>query len=591
MNKLKVGVCILIMGFGSGVWAYNPGNPTGGVVFTNDNAVWDYSTATEYIGISDSGNGVLIMNGGSVTAANLNLGQNAGASNNTGTVTGTGSTWSIGSNLTLGRYGDFNTVRVENGALMSIGARTYLGANAGSESNSLFVTGSGSVFSNGTHLYIGYNADGNGQSVTLSDHGLVSVGDGLFVGYGSDQNTLRVESGAEMTVASSAAIGQLTGSESNSLVVTGSGSTLSAVSHLYIGYGAGEGQSGTVSDSGNIILGDSLFLGNISGSNTLRVESGASVTVSNRAYIGQNASAAGNTLVVTGSGSVLSTVSHLYVGNSAASGQSVTISDGGQLTVGGTTYLSYSTGGNHTLEVTGSNSVFQSAGAVYVGGHQAAAQATGDTLIIGAGALLDAPRLTVYDGNTVVLQDGGRMEPGNIILQGRLELDGGSVIDGGFNAATNLAVVAMDIGSGFTPVQLLGTVLLTGANLELTFNEPVSGVQTIDLFDWTPGNIIGTFSITSNLGDGYVINTDDLYTTGEITVSPAEVGEVGYELTGSDVVVSWQGVNGLSYTLQRTTNLVAGSWSNVVEGLSGAGALWATNETTEPVAFYRITVE
>jgi hypothetical protein len=72
----------------------------------------------------------------------------------------------------------------------------------------------------------------------------------------------------------------------------------------------------------------------------------------------------------------------------------------------------------------------------------------------------------------------------------------------------------------------------------------------------------------------------------ELSAFPIEA-----QTTGSDTVISWEAIDGATYVLQRSFDLTDGSWSNIIEGISGAGPLSITNSSTEPVAFYRIAAQ
>jgi hypothetical protein len=63
-------------------------------------------------------------------------------------------------------------------------------------------------------------------------------------------------------------------------------------------------------------------------------------------------------------------------------------------------------------------------------------------------------------------------------------------------------------------------------------------------------------------------------------------------LDGSDAVVCWESNGNGSYALQITEDLVGGTWSNVVEGITGlSGQMCATNSADLSQAFYRVVVE
>ncbi len=57
---------------------------------------------------------------------------------------------------------------------------------------------------------------------------------------------------------------------------------------------------------------------------------------------------------------------------------------------------------------------------------------------------------------------------------------------------------------------------------------------------------------------------------------------------GNRIQVSWQGQDYATFTVQSKTSLLDSAWSNVVEGITGTGALSVTNDTDAPQAFYQV---
>jgi lysophospholipase L1-like esterase len=68
-----------------------------------------------------------------------------------------------------------------------------------------------------------------------------------------------------------------------------------------------------------------------------------------------------------------------------------------------------------------------------------------------------------------------------------------------------------------------------------------------------------------------------------------EIGNVTMSMSGSAAVFSWDASPSANYTLQCSTNLVEGSWSNLIEDVSGTDGLMSlTNTTDGPVSYFRI---
>ena len=247
---------------------------TGTATVTGDGSTW---TNSEYLRVGWYGTGTLnIEAGGQVSnASDGHVGRYSG-STGTATVTGDGSTWTNGGSLHIG-YEGAGTLNVEAGGKVS-NTRAYLGRETGSTGTAT-VTGEGSAWTNSGTLYVGYNGAG----------------------------TLNIEAGGQVSSAS-AYLGYWSGSPSTA-TVTGDGSTWT--------------------DSGDLYIGEMA-------AGTLNIEAGGQVN-STRVYVGSNL---GYTSIatVTGDGSTWTNSGDLYVGgrSTAAGGTgSVTVTDGGQVAVGG----------------------------------------------------------------------------------------------------------------------------------------------------------------------------------------------------------------------------------------------------------------
>ncbi len=71
---------------------------------------------------------------------------------------------------------------------------------------------------------------------------------------------------------------------------------------------------------------------------------------------------------------------------------------------------------------------------------------------------------------------------------------------------------------------------------------------------------------------------------------PAPVSQIRI-IDGSSIVISWDGDNAATYTIQCKEDLCDGAWSNVADGVVGTGTLCVTNNTDVPQAFYRVVIE
>jgi hypothetical protein len=104
------------------------------------------------------------------------------------------------------------------------------------------------------------------------------------------------------------------------------------------------------------------------------------------------------------------------------------------------------------------------------------------------------------------------------------------------------------------------------------------------------------FVVNNNQGDAaedfYV---DNVLIQGFMPLAPVEpptyIGSVTNALVSGQMVMSWLGQEAGVYAVQKNTDLVYGSWTNVQQNIVGIGTLSATNDTTSPAAFYRVILQ
>ena len=176
--------------------------------------------------------------------------------------------------------------------------------------NSLTIQSGGRVFSDagvvGGDGELGYNdspSTGSFSSVTVTGAGsLWSNNASLYVGYFGHSNSLTIANGGQV-YSTTAYIGATAGAKSNAVLVTGSGSLWNNSGDLYVG-------------------GTGLF-------NQLTISNGGKVLSSN-GTIGLFSSG-GNSVLVTGAGSVWSNSNNLTIGSMFSVNNSMTISNGGQV--------------------------------------------------------------------------------------------------------------------------------------------------------------------------------------------------------------------------------------------------------------------
>jgi T5SS/PEP-CTERM-associated repeat protein/autotransporter-associated beta strand protein len=457
---------------------------------------------------NNSSNQSITISSGTNDYYNIVLGGNVGDANNSVSVTNAGTVVNASNYVLVGQNGSSNTMTVSGGASVADQAFSVVGLNATASGNSLRVTGTGSTWSSGG-LVIGDSGSGNSMSVEAGG-GVVSAGSGVALGYN-------------------------VGSSGNSLLVDGSGSTLTSVSDLIVGFGG----------SGNSVV----------------VSNGGTLTNSHYSYggvIGLNSGATNNSVLVTGNGSAWNSGGDLLVGW-GDSGNTLTISNGGAVTSGQVNYggvIGFNASStNNSVLVTGTGSTWSNSGDLTIG------DAGEGTLTIANGGSVSANAVIIASqaGSSGTLNFGslgGSDTAGSLIGPGISFGSGSGTIN--FNQVDSL------IGSGFSGNGSLnqlgsGTTTLSGTNT-------YSGTTTVNsgtlVVQGQPS--LGTSSVTVNGGT--------LVASGVFTEFPLALNAGNMTLTGAGS--SWNtGTNTLSVgnSSQGASVVVAGGASVVSEGLLALG--------------------
>jgi T5SS/PEP-CTERM-associated repeat protein/autotransporter-associated beta strand protein len=162
------------------------------VLVTGVGSRWDITGddpgGTFRFGHNSSGNMLVISNGGVVAnrktgyvgyADSFNSDGGTSASNNVAMVTGPGSTWT-NENLAIGFWGNGNRLVISNGGSVINQAAGIGNTNVSgfSSNNSVLVTGPGSVWSNSQTLAV---ANGGSNILTVADGGVVYAAGGLTI--------------------------------------------------------------------------------------------------------------------------------------------------------------------------------------------------------------------------------------------------------------------------------------------------------------------------------------------------------------------------------------------------------------------------
>jgi T5SS/PEP-CTERM-associated repeat protein len=260
-------------------------------------------------------------------------------------VTGPGSIWS-NSVVSGGGYGmdiGYNTsgdsVIISNGGVFdSLNYSGYalaniVGTGSGAVSNSVTVTGSGSVWSNDNDVVVGAYSGSSYNSVSVVNSGKVFVATqsyGLIIGYSGSNNVVTVSGpGSVLEIAPDGTLGGLnlgwSGGQGNELIVSNGASVInhgvSGSGSVTIGYSSGANNNGIlVTGAGSIFSNaGAIFVGSTgANSNSLTVNNGAKVVSTgltvgsgnnNSALITSGGILEGNSLVIgSGSGNTISNV-------------------------------------------------------------------------------------------------------------------------------------------------------------------------------------------------------------------------------------------------------------------------------------------
>ena len=605
----------------------NIGASNNSVLVTGAGSLWNNS-GDLYIGATGSFNQLTISNSGQVFNANGYIGSDSNSFNNTVTVTGTGSVWNNSGNLYVGNYGSSNSLTIANGGVVINGSGYvgYDGSLGGANGNSVLVTGSGSLWSNASDVILGdYNGTGptysSGNSLTVTNGGMVLAGGNLGVGGYGSSNTMTIASGGQvfngngyigyqasannntvtvtgagsvwnnngdlyvgyyggsnsLTIANGGQVfnnygyigydGSLGGAIGNSVLVTGSGSLWSNASDVVLGDWNGngppnsDGNSLTVTNGGVVLIGGDLYVGCYGSSNTLTIASGGQV-FNGYGFIGCSSysyGGVGNSVLVTGSGSLWSNAYDVYIGDvdgygpPNADGNSLTVTNGARVLIGGDLYVGYY-GSSNTMTIASGGQVFNNYG--FIGYDGSLGGAGNSVLVTGSGSLWS----NAYD---VILGDYDGYGPPNSDRNSLTVTNGGMVISGGdlyvgYYGSSNSMTIASG-GQVFNNYGYIGydgnlggignSVLVTG-----------SGSLWSNAYDVMVGAYNGSSgnSLTVTNG-GMVVAGGDLY--------------VGYYGSGNTMTIanSGQVFNANSYIGYDSTT----SGNTVL--VTGAGSIWSNS--------------
>jgi T5SS/PEP-CTERM-associated repeat protein len=543
------------------------------ITVTGPGSVWNL-LGNCFIGTFGTGNTFTVSGGGAVKVTGPNstseVGLDATSRSNTVLVTGTGSVWNTSTTLVIGGNGVDNTLTITNGGAVAGGVICIVGAGALGSNNLMTITGTGSVFSNGT-IFIGEQCPSN--SVIVADGGrLVSRG----------------------------VMGNISNSFNNTVTVTGTGSVWNLTT-LNIG-GLGASNKVTLTNGGLLLASSQVTVGsfNTASSNNLLEVSGGSLFVTNALGTGDLEIGPGgfNNTLVLNNGTV--TVDNL--GASVAGGSGIISLNGGMLSafsatiangldfiVGGTnTSAAYiANGGTQFFE---NNLVVQRGTFTMNGGTVTVSQ-----LVLTNGANCAAAiNSGLFNTAGTFVTNGAQFVVGNGTAHANFHLLGGEhdfhdglrVSNGA--SLTGCGTITGDVtidagGSIFATCDTLtftGTVINNGAlaanGATLEFYGPVINNNGLLFYNGGTTNFHGTF-----MNNGIVTNAGPVIIT-SIT------------RTGNDVVVTAPSALDFDYQLRIANTMISPIWTNSGPVVAGTGTPLTFTDlggaTNKPNRFYQVDV-
>jgi T5SS/PEP-CTERM-associated repeat protein len=449
-----------------------------------DPSTWDSST-TGYIG--NTASGTVTINAGSDLLSSAGIIANYPGSTGVVTVDGAGSTWT-NSGLNVGNCG----------------------------SGTLSISGGGSVQTAGSSL-IGFQPGSTGVITVDGANSTWTTNGGLTVGYYGN-GTLLITNGGSVNSTYSTYIGS-SGSK-GVLTVDGAGSTWANGSILFIGGGFGS-----------------------SGSATLSITNGGSVTNTYNAYIGAYSGPVGGSysgsmgvVSVDGADSTWSCAGALYMGGedfmfqNGGSG-TLSITNGGCVT-SSNTYIGYSPGSKCVVTVDGVGSTWNSGTSLNVGsyGNCALSITNGGSVTSGSGTIGYSSQVTVDGGGSTWNDQKGFVISGgtlSITRGGTVSVGGGSstvgsysgipavvTVDGAGSTWNTATLVVGNTGSSSLSITNGGSVNSSYAN---TYGNSVVRVNG-HASTWVDSGALGiggTLSITS----GGSVNSGELVIGGQLSIT------------------------------------------------------------------------
>lgn len=539
-----------------------PVSLSGDITTTNDSITFSGDVTTGGVVAIDSGSGAGdITFSGSVTATMGQLTLDAG----TGDVTATNASNNFGTVILTG-----HDVNLRDAGSIDIGASTIggtfdlTGNGSITQSDALSVTGTATIAAGSGNDITLDNTSNDFSTVAITSGRNVSVTDvnGLILGTSTISGTFDVTTGLDLTQSGALTVTGLTtlnventhsltlnsSNDFSSLAIASTqNAEITDINSLIFAASSVSGNlnvstSGTITDSGNVLVGGAI---------TLAAGSGNDITLN-------NAGAFNSATVTSGRNVVLNDVDGLELGASTVSGTldvtaAGTITQSGALTVTGTTTIAAGSGNDITLTDAANN--FSTVG--------------------------------ITSGNNVSLRDADALNLAASTVSGTLDVTAsGAITDSGALAVTGSAAfsagsannITLDDSNNFSTV-IIGSgnnVVLNDTNALVLAASTVSGTLGVT----TSGAITqsgalavtGTTTIAAGSGNNITLNnaSNDFSTVAITTGNDVSLRDAGALILGASTISGTLGVTtagtitqSAALSVTGTTTLTAGTGNSV----------------------------
>ncbi len=422
-----------------------------------------------YVGGRSSGNRLDILNGGSVFSRSMYIGRDYTVSSNTVTVSGTGSVLQVDSDLVTGSSGGGGGSRLQitNGASATVGNLDLYAADAGD--NIVLVSGAGSKLSVTNSAAL----DGDVSDAVLR----IEDGGGVVV-----TNHMTLKKGSRLTVSGTGTRFRSHGSTA----ITGA-STLDSLrvhhggrfecGNWMVGYNSTVNISAKATDPNTVLYAHDAIT--LSGTNThVTVTNGARLAGMGTLSIGHDYGGISNRLTVAGSGTTWTNLGAVTVGRKLAASE-LTVADGARAEcLNGIVIGQDVSAQNSRMTVDGSGTALTTDDlTVGYAGASASLDVSGGADLNAANLLIGA--LSDSTGSQARVMSGASLNlTGTLDIQhGSFELDGGTADIAAMNAAADSEGTAFKAGSAVvhSGSSETGSVITVGgadASASLTLGSP-----------------------------------------------------------------------------------------------------------------------